>query len=209
MIEQLEGRRLLSAAPPLNIVIAVPFNTSSGVLTVFGARDVMLTAQADGSIDVLADGQTYHAVAWGNEGQGVVPISEVDVLATAPGSNLIVLNTNDAHPITAVIDTDWYPASYPWHTVIELNRDQKRITIRKGEPLCRVIPVRRDTYFAQEMPPADFEAFFARAPEMRREAHLRYEHHCFASSDRTSDTSASIRLRCHISQRGHTFDPDR
>ena len=105
MIEQLEGRQLLSAASPLNIVISVPFNTSSGVLTVFGARDVMLTAQADGSIDVLADGQSYHAVAWGNEGQGVVPICEVDVLATAPGSNLVVLNTNDAHPLTAVIDT--------------------------------------------------------------------------------------------------------
>jgi hypothetical protein len=65
--------------------------------------------------------------------------------------------------MTALIDTDWYPASYPWHCVIELARDQKRITIRKGEPLCRVIPVRRDTYFAQEMPPADFDAFFARA----------------------------------------------
>ena len=105
MIEQLEGRQLLSAAAPLNIVISVPFNTSSGVLTVFGARDVMLTAQPDGSIDVLADGQTCHAVAWGNEGQGVVPINKVDVLATAPGSNVVVLNTNAAHPITAIIDT--------------------------------------------------------------------------------------------------------
>ena len=33
-------------------------------------------------------------------------------------------------------------------------RGEKRITIRKGEPLCRVMPVRRDTYFAQQMPPA-------------------------------------------------------
>jgi hypothetical protein len=64
--------------------------------------------------------------------------------------------------MTALIDADWYPASYPWHCVIELARDQKRIKIRKGEPLCRVIPVRRDTYFAREMPPADFDAFFAR-----------------------------------------------
>ena len=60
------------------------------------------------------------------------------------------------------MDTDWYPASYPWHVVIELDRREKRISIGKGEPLCRVIPVRRETYFAQEMPPQAFDEFFAR-----------------------------------------------
>jgi hypothetical protein len=64
--------------------------------------------------------------------------------------------------MTALIDTDWYAASYPWHAVIELDRRQKKITIRKGEPLCRVIPVRRDTYFASQMTPAGFDEFFAR-----------------------------------------------
>ncbi|MBV8780686.1 MAG: hypothetical protein JO353_04750 [Phycisphaerae bacterium] len=64
--------------------------------------------------------------------------------------------------MTALIETDWYPASYPWHAVIELDRTQKRIEIKKGEPICRVIPVRRDTYFAQEMSPAAFDDFFAR-----------------------------------------------
>ena len=64
--------------------------------------------------------------------------------------------------ITALIDTDWYPASYPWHCVLELSPDQKRITIEKGEPLCRVIPVRRDTYFANPMSPSEFDEFFSR-----------------------------------------------
>ncbi len=104
MIEKLEPRQLLSSST-FNLVVAVAPNSNSGVLTVFGARNVTLTAQADGSVDVNADGQTCHAVAWGNEGQGIVPIIEVDVLATAPGSNLIVLNTNDAHPISALIQT--------------------------------------------------------------------------------------------------------
>jgi hypothetical protein len=63
---------------------------------------------------------------------------------------------------TALIDTDWYPASYPWHTVIELDGNEKRIKIRKGDPLCRVIPVRRDTYFAQQMSPEQFDAFYSR-----------------------------------------------
>jgi hypothetical protein len=64
--------------------------------------------------------------------------------------------------MTALVDSDWYPASYPWHTVIELSPTEKRIEIRKGEPLCRVIPVRRDTYFARAMSPTEFDAFFAR-----------------------------------------------
>jgi hypothetical protein len=68
-------------------------------------------------------------------------------------------------PMTALIETDWYPASYPWHTVIELDRSEKRISIRKGEPLCRVIPVRRDSYFAGAMSPAAFDEFFSRGQQ--------------------------------------------
>ena len=64
--------------------------------------------------------------------------------------------------MSAVIDTDWYPASYPWHCVLELSPREKKIVIRKGDALCRVIPVRRDTYFAQQMSPHEFDDFFAR-----------------------------------------------
>jgi hypothetical protein len=64
--------------------------------------------------------------------------------------------------MTALIETDWYPASYPWHVVLELDRKQKRIEIARGEPLCRIVPVRRDTYFAQQMSPEAFDAFFDR-----------------------------------------------
>ena len=39
---------------------------------------------------------------------------------------------------TALVDTDWYPASYPWHAVIELDPGEKRVVIKEGEPLCRV-----------------------------------------------------------------------
>jgi len=63
-------------------------------------------------------------------------------------------------PMTALIDTDWYPASYPWHTVIELDPSQKRIQIKKGDPICRVIPLRRDTYLAQQMGQNEFDDFF-------------------------------------------------
>ena len=67
--------------------------------------------------------------------------------------------------MTALIDTDWYPASYPWHCVIELEASQKRVTIAKGEPLCRLMPVRRDTYFASQMTPGEFDAFFGRGQQ--------------------------------------------
>ena len=65
--------------------------------------------------------------------------------------------------VTALVDLDWYPASYPWHVVLELPPDGKRTAIKKGEPLCRAIPLRRDTYFAQQMTPAAFDDFFARS----------------------------------------------
>lgn len=77
--------------------------------------------------------------------------------------------------LTALIDTDWYPASYPWHCVIELDETERQISIGKGEPLCRVIPVRRDTYFAGEMAPADFDAFFDRGQKWLS-THGRFEH---------------------------------
>jgi hypothetical protein len=95
-----------------------------------------------------------------------VKISSYLFLRTDPNELLLMTDVpNLPRPwrcVTAVIDTDWYPASYPWHSVIELDERQKRIDVKRGDPLCRVIPVRRDTYFAGEMPPADFDAFFSR-----------------------------------------------
>lgn len=77
--------------------------------------------------------------------------------------------------MTALIDTDWYPASYPWHVVIELDRAVKKITIAKGEPLCRVIPLRRDTYFAKPMSPSSFDEFFLRGQKWLA-THGQFEH---------------------------------
>ena len=64
--------------------------------------------------------------------------------------------------LSALVETDWYPASYPWHCVLALDRDRESIRIEKGEPLCRVFTVRRDNYFAREMTTGEFETFFQR-----------------------------------------------
>jgi hypothetical protein len=85
---------------------------------------------------------------------------------------------------TALIETDWYPASYPWHCVIELSRKEKRITIKKGDPLCRIIPVRRDTYFAQQLSPTDFDDFFARGQQWLA-SHGTFEHSPVADITKT------------------------
>ena len=77
--------------------------------------------------------------------------------------------------VTALVDTDWYPASYPWHAVIELDPTQRKVTIKKGDPLCRVLPVRRDTYFAAEMSPDAFDALFARSQQWLA-THGKFEH---------------------------------
>ncbi len=95
-------------------------------------------------------------------------VSSFLFLRTEP--NEMLLMTDVPHPpagrawrpITALVETDWYPASYPWHCVIELDPKARRVEIQKGEVLCRVVPVRRDTYFAQPMSPAAFDDFFGR-----------------------------------------------
>jgi hypothetical protein len=86
--------------------------------------------------------------------------------------------------VTALIETDWYPASYPWHCVIELSRSEKKITIKKGEPICRVIPVRRDTYFAQQLSPTDFDDFFNRGQQWLA-SHGTFEHSPVADITKT------------------------
>jgi hypothetical protein len=95
-----------------------------------------------------------------------VKVSSFLFLKSDPNEMLLMTDVpNQWRPfraLSAVVETDWYPASYPWHVVLELNRNEKRIKIRKGEPICRVIPIRRETYFAGEMSQPDFDAFFAR-----------------------------------------------
>ena len=67
--------------------------------------------------------------------------------------------------LTALVETDWYPASYPWHCVLELDRSLREVRIARGEPLCRLFTVRRESYFAREMTTAEFEAYFQRTQE--------------------------------------------
>ncbi|MGN6504183.1 MAG: hypothetical protein ACTHM6_01350 [Tepidisphaeraceae bacterium] len=96
-----------------------------------------------------------------------VKVSSFLFLKTDPNELLLMTEVpNQWRPFrvwSAIVDTDWYPASYPWHAVLELDPAQKKITIAKGEPICRVIPVRRDTYFAQQMSPEGFDELFQRS----------------------------------------------
>ncbi len=98
-----------------------------------------------------------------------VKISSYLFLKTDPNELLYFTDIpNMSRPwraMTALVDADWYRASYPWHCVIELCQSEKRIRIRKGEPLCRLMPVRRDTYFAGQMSAASFDDFFSRGQE--------------------------------------------
>lgn len=98
-----------------------------------------------------------------------VKVSTFLYLATDPNELLFMTDIpNLSRPfraLTVLVDTDWYPASYPWHTVLELNPQENEVVIGKGTPLCRLFTVRRDSYFAREMSLAEFELFFARGQE--------------------------------------------
>jgi len=95
-----------------------------------------------------------------------VKLSTFLYLATDPNELLLVTAVpNVSRPwrtVSAVIDTDWYPAGYPWHVVLDLDPAAKRVEIKRGDPLARLLPVRRDTYFAQPMAPEEFDRFFDR-----------------------------------------------
>jgi hypothetical protein len=98
-----------------------------------------------------------------------VKVSSYLFLKTDPNELLLMTDLPNMRrswrTMSAVVDTDWYPASYPWHIVLELDESRDRIAIKKGEPLCRVIPLRRDTYFARPMSPEAFDEFFARGQQ--------------------------------------------
>jgi hypothetical protein len=98
--------------------------------------------------------------------QHQVKVSTFLYLATDPNELLFITAVpNISQPfrvVSTVVDTDWYPASYPWHMVLDLDPMQKEIRIRRGDPLARVVPVRRDTYFARPMNAGEFDRFFER-----------------------------------------------
>ena len=108
-----------------------------------------------------------------------VKVSSFLFLQTDANEQLLMTDIPNVHrpwrAMTALIETDWYPASYPWHAVIELDRGEKRITIKKGEPICRLVPVRRDAYFAKQMSPQSFDDFFDRGQRWLA-THGKFEH---------------------------------
>jgi hypothetical protein len=159
-------------------------------------RDIVIESDFDWSIDDVSPGsplRQQYAWFW-EKGQKLphvisdnvyeqisnqVKISTFLFLETDPNEMLLMMPIpNLPRPwraMTALIETDWYPASYPWHVVIELDRAEKKITIKKGEPLCRVVPLRRDTYFAGQMSPVEFDDFFDRGQQWLA-THGKFEH---------------------------------
>jgi hypothetical protein len=95
-----------------------------------------------------------------------VKVSTFLYLWTDPGEMLLMTEVpNRRAPFrafTALLDTDWYPASYPWHCVLELAASEREIRIAQGTPLCRLLIVRRRSYAAVEAPEAAFDRFFAK-----------------------------------------------
>ncbi len=95
-----------------------------------------------------------------------VKVSTFLFLATEP--NEVLLFSDIPHlrrpfrVLPALVETDWYPASYAWHCVLELDPSLERIVLAKGEPLCRIVPLPRQAHFAREMNDTEFETFFAR-----------------------------------------------
>lgn len=110
-----------------------------------------------------------------------VKVSTFLYLSTDENESLIVTDipnmTADRgfRAVMSLIEPDWYPASYPWHVVLELDPSQQRITLERGQPLARLLPVRRDTYLAKPMSPNEFDDFFTRSQQWLAR-HGKFEH---------------------------------
>jgi hypothetical protein len=132
-----------------------------------------------------------------------VKVSSFLFLQTDPNELLLMTDIPNVHrpfwTMTALVDTDWYPASYPWHVVLELDRSQKRIAIKKGEALCRVIPVRRDSYFARPMSQASFSDFFDRGQRWLA-THGKFEHEAAAGARDESAKGVADITRTYVKQ---------
>ena len=117
-----------------------------------------------------------------------VKVSSFLFLKTDPNELLLMTEIpNLSRPwraMSALIEPDWYPASYPWHCVLELDDSQKRIAIKKGDPLCRIFPVRRDTYFANQNVPRPLRRLFRPRTTMADDARKFRTRRCRAQRSR-------------------------
>lgn len=70
--------------------------------------------------------------------------------------------------VPAVIECDSYSPAHPWHAVLELPRieerpDISRVVIKEGATICRLLPIQRSDYAAEEMSGHHFGALFQRS----------------------------------------------
>jgi len=103
-----------------------------------------------------------------------VKVSTYLFLQTPPGWVLLMTDIpnlqRDFWVRSALLDSDWYFPAHPWHAVIELPEEVHsqvgdEVVIPAGEPLCRLIPVRRGAYTAAEMDSEDFVQIFQTGQE--------------------------------------------
>ncbi len=88
---------------------------------------------------------------------------ENEMLLFTERPNAQTMSARGWRAVSALAETDWYPAGSPWHMVIELDPARDRVPIEKGEPICRLLPVERRAHFARPMSPLEFDDFFARS----------------------------------------------
>lgn len=189
-VKRTPGRGWPEECPPVRAANAFGFDVLANFDVTFvqrrGRWSVAEPAVVESDFEWQGSGPLRQEYAWfWDEGQRLphpiddrvypaisnqVKVSSFLYLRTDPNELLLigdVPNRDDRRwrALSALVETDWYPASYPWHCVLALDREAKEITIPKGEALCRLTPVRRDTYFARPMSPSEFDDFFARGQD--------------------------------------------
>lgn len=98
-----------------------------------------------------------------------VKVSTYLYLWTPPGWSLLMTDVPNSdrrfRVLSAMLETDWYYPAHPWHCVLELPKGDAvargdTLKIAAGEPLCRLMPVRRGSYAAKEMRPEEMASLY-------------------------------------------------
>lgn len=80
-------------------------------------------------------------------GYGVLTWTIPYIFQTPPGFNLLVRGPSNSPKdgivaLDAVVETDWLP--YPFTMNWRFTRPQKKVSFKKDEPICLILPVRRE-----------------------------------------------------------------
>jgi hypothetical protein len=101
--------------------------------------------------------------------------------------------------MTALIETDWYPASLPWHARHRTRSQRTTHYHQEGRATLPAHSGPRDAYFARQMSPQSFDDFFDRGQRWLA-THGKFEHESATDDLMTTRTRVADITATYVKQ---------